>query len=365
MIRATYLVPLLALALLAVPACGGESSDESAKETGATPEAPTPGAVIPGMTGEPAPEVDPGPAPETVIVTVDGKPITQGEIDEELRGMLFGGMKVEPARLAMVRKQFGSQAENRLIDQRLLENAVAKEGIEASTEELAKRWKEIEARIPAGMDKAVFLKSKGFTVEEAERRIMLGMKMEKLLEKHAASATVDDAALKTYYDANILQFQTPEQVHARHILLKVAPGDTEEQKATLKKQIEGFKAEVAEKGPGRFQELAKEHSACPSKAEGGSLGFFGRGQMVPEFDKVAFVLEPGTVSDPVLTQFGWHILLVEEKREAGTRTLDEVKEQLKARLEQEGKQKAQTTYVESLRKAATIERSTTAPATGK
>ena len=89
--------------------------------------------------------------------------------------------------------------------------------------------------------------------------------------------------------------------------------------------------------------------------------------MVPEFDKVAFTLEPGKVSEPVLTQFGWHILLVEEKREAGTREFDDVKAQLKHRLEMQGKQTAQQDYLESLRKAAKIERPSAAaePQPGK
>lgn len=352
------------LACLALAACGDASSDDA--ETGDADKPATgsvavglPGAEAPAQPGMAAPKpAAPALPPETVIVRVNDEAITQGQIDDELSAMIFGGMKVEPARMAAVRKQFGAQAEKRLIDQKLLEQAADAEGIVASEEKVAAQWKAIEARIPAGTDKAAFLESKGFTLEEADARIRLGVRLEALLEKHTASAAVSDEDVRKHFDDNPLQFQTPEQVHARHILIKVPQGASDEERAAAKKQIEGFRAEVVEKGNGHFQELAKQHSACPSGRQGGSLGFFGRGQMVPEFDKVAFDLPAGSLSEPVLTQVGWHILLVEEKREAGTREFEDVKAQLKHRLEMQGKQKAQTDYLAALHKAATIERPT-------
>jgi peptidyl-prolyl cis-trans isomerase C len=354
------LLGLLGMSLLALSACGDNDS------TDAAPTTPTEGSVLPGSAeaGLPAPGALPpiaeGPPPETVIVTVNGTPITQGQIDDELVAMVFGGMKVEPARLAMVRGQYGPQAEKRLVDMQLLEAAAVKEQVTISAEDLEARWKKIGERIPKGVAREDFLKQRGMTLAEANKEISRGMTFEKLLDTHAAGEPVTDEAVKTYYEANILKFQTPEQVQARHILLKIAPGATAEQKAELKTQIVGYKAEVAEKGPEHFKALAKAHSACPSSAKGGDLGFFGRGQMVPEFDAVAFDLKPGTVSEPVLTQFGWHILLVENKREAGTRPLKDMQEELRTRLSQETKDKARLTYIEGLRAAAKIEYSAAA-----
>ena len=343
---------LASVVSLALTACGDADGDEPKKAEESAP--PAGGSTTPGIGA--APGQEPAVSPETIVVTVNGKPITQGEIDSELAGMLFGGMKVEPARLAAFRKQFGPQAEKRLIEQALLEQAADAEGIKASEEEVAKRWKDIEARIPAGLDKAAFLQSKGWSVEDADKQIRMVVRLEELLNKHAAGEVVTDEAVRKHFDENKKQFETPEQVHARHILIKLPPGASAEDKAAVKAKIEGFKNEVAEKGLPHFQELAKQHSGCPSGQKGGSLGFFGRGQMVPEFDKVAFDLKPGTVSDPVLTQFGWHILLVEEKREAGLREFEDVKAQLKQRLVMQGKQKAQMAYVESLKQSAKIER---------
>lgn len=358
---------LVTLFSLGLAACGDkDEATEIDTSSGTNTEVPgnSPtlrSAAAPPRSAAPSPAPGAAPAevavdPGTVVLTVNGDPITQGEIDTELAGMLFGGMKVEPARLASFRKQFGPQAERKLLDQKLLQQAADAEGIKAPDDVMAERWKSIEMRIPAGMDKAAFLKSKGYSVEEADRQIRLVVRIEELLKRHASTEDVTDEAVRKYFDENSKQFETPEQVHARHILIKLPGSPTDEQKAEAKAQVEGFRQEVAEKGLPHFQELAKQHSGCPSGKQGGSLGFFGRGQMVPEFDKVAFELEPGVVSEPVLTQFGWHILLVDEKREAGLREFEDVKAQLKHRIEMEGKQKATKDYLDALRDAATIER---------
>ncbi|MDA1194856.1 MAG: peptidylprolyl isomerase [Planctomycetota bacterium] len=339
---------------LLLAACG-DSSEGSAP---ASPSTEQVGAALSGVPGASnLPPVD----PNTVVVTVNGAPITQGEVDAELEAMLFGGMQVEPARLAGLRQQFGAQAQKGLVDRTILEQAVVKNGVVVTPEELVAKWKEIDGQIPKEMDRAAFLQSKGMTQAEADERIGQHLRIEKLFAAHAPEGAVDDEALRAFYDKNILQFQTPEQVGARHILVSVPEGSTAEQKDAAKAKLEGFRAEIAEQGPEHFQVLAKEHSACPSKKDGGYLGMFGRGQMVPEFDEVAFKLEPGVVSEPVLTQFGWHILLVDKKQEAGTRTFEEVRDDLKARLEGETREKARTAYLETLRAEAKIEH----PATSK
>ncbi|MCX7308691.1 MAG: peptidylprolyl isomerase, partial [Afipia sp.] len=101
-----------------------------------------------------------------------------------------------------------------------------------------------------------------------------------------------------------------------------------------------------------FAELAKKKSKDPGAADGGDLGFFTKDQMVPEFSAVAFALEPGKISDPVKSQFGWHIIKVEEKRDRKAPAFDEVK----AQVSQFVVRKAQADYVTKLRAAAKIER---------
>ncbi len=161
--------------------------------------------------------------------------------------------------------------------------------------------------------------------------------MEALLQDTGKAALTDDAMHKVYDEA-VKQMPPEEEVHARHILV---PTEAEA------KEIEDELKKGAD-----FATLAKEKSKDPGAADGGDLGYFTKDQMVPEFSAVAFKLDKGQISDPVHTQFGWHIIKVEDKRTKPTPTFDQVKPQ----IENFVAHKAQAEMVENLRKSATIER---------
>lgn len=161
--------------------------------------------------------------------------------------------------------------------------------------------------------------------------------MDNLLAEEGKAATTDDAMKKVYEDA-AKQITSEQEVHARHILVP-----TEE---------EAKKVEDELKKGADFAELAKKESKDPGASDGGDLGFFTKEQMVPEFSKVAFALEPGKISDPVKTQFGWHIIKVEEKRARKAPEFAQVKPQ----IEQYIARKAQAEYVAKLRQEAKVER---------
>jgi peptidyl-prolyl cis-trans isomerase D len=137
--------------------------------------------------------------------------------------------------------------------------------------------------------------------------------------------TVSPQDVEAYYNANLQQFQTPEQVRASHILLKTDGGKDE---AAVRKQAEDILKQA--KAPGAdFAALAKKYSEDEgSKATGGDLDYFSKGRMVPEFESAAFSMQPGQISDPVKSQFGFHIIKVVDKKPASTRTLDEVRAQI-------------------------------------
>src|SRR5689334_16377481 len=136
--------------------------------------------------------------------------------------------------------------------------------------------------------------------------------------------------IQRYYEDNKQQYSTPEQVRASHILLKTEGKDD----ATVKKQAEDLLAKV--KAGADFAKLATQYSEdTASKVKGGDLDFFPKGQMVPEFDKVAFSLKPGEISDVVKSQFGYHIIKVTDKKPAAKKTLDEVKPQIEDQLKWE------------------------------
>ncbi|MBS7545387.1 peptidylprolyl isomerase [Ancylobacter oerskovii] len=178
--------------------------------------------------------------------------------------------------------------------------------------------------------------------------------MQAALEQAAKAAVTDEALKKTYEEA-LKQQKPEEEVHARHILFRADPNDKAASEAAEKKAKD---VEARLKKGEDFAKLAGELTEDPSgKQDGGDLGFFTKDQMVPEFAEKAFAMKPGDVSEPVKTQFGWHVIKVEEKRQKPLPTFDEVKPQ----IEQYLVQKAQADTVQKTRDAAKVEKTAAAP----
>lgn len=170
-------------------------------------------------------------------------------------------------------------------------------------------------------------------MEFLRRRVL----MQTLLDSEGAKGVTDEAA-KTFYDEAVARAEPQVEVGARHILV-----ETEEKAKEVLEEINGGKD---------FAEAAIEHSTGPSGPNGGDLGTFTRGRMVPEFETVAFDLEPGEVSDPVQTQFGWHLIKVESREEMAPPPFEEVRGQIDNAL----RERAQAALLDRLLSDATIER---------
>lgn len=170
--------------------------------------------------------------------------------------------------------------------------------------------------------------------------------MDSLLATEGKAAATDEAMHKVYDEA-AKQIASEQEVHARHILV-----ETEDE---AKQVIDELK-----KGAD-FAELAKKKSKDPGASDGGDLGFFTKDQMVPEFSAAAFALEPGKISDPVKSQFGWHVIKVEEKRNRKPPEFAQVKSQIETYVTR----KAQADYVSKLHQGAKIERLDKAADAGK
>jgi peptidyl-prolyl cis-trans isomerase C len=168
--------------------------------------------------------------------------------------------------------------------------------------------------------------------------------MEALLQDAGKAALTDDA-LHQVYDEAVKQMANQEEVHARHILVA-----TEDEAKEIETEL---------KNGADFATLAKQKSKDPGAADGGDLGYFTKDEMVPEFSAAAFKLDKGQISDPVHTQFGWHIIQVEDKRIKPTPTFDQVKGQLQTYVEH----RAQAQLVDKLRRTANIERFDQPPVT--
>lgn len=152
-------------------------------------------------------------------------------------------------------------------------------------------------------------------------------------------------------------FKTPadpaDAVRASHILIEAKKGEAPEKIAAAKKKAQTIREQVI-KNPAQFAEIAKKESACPSKEQGGSLGMFSKGQMVPEFEKAAFALKEGQISDLVQTEFGFHIIRRDAAKKAEVLPFAQVKEAIISNLTNQEYSAALVKYVDGLEKAANV-----------
>ena len=174
-------------------------------------------------------------------------------------------------------------------------------------------------------------------------RVKEQMLIQYSINKAVGSVKVTDEEAKKFFDDNPVQFAGQPTVSASHILV-----DSEEKAVEIMTQIQN--------GEISFEDAAKAHSTCPSSAQGGSLGEFGRGQMVPEFDEACFTMEEGELRGPVKTQFGYHLIRLDSKTDGESLSFDMVKEQIKDHLLGEKQQKAYQSRVNQLKILYPVER---------
>lgn len=234
--------------------------------------------------------------------------VRQGLLEEKFRKLVTDGISVGPAEL-----QEGFRYKNEKVK---LDYALIK------PDELEAKITPSEAEIKAAYEKN---KSKYQVPERRSVRYAL-LDINKLRQ----TLQISDDVLKQQYMANVQQYEVPEQVHVEHILFKTV-GQPDAAVVEIKKKAEEVLNE-ARKGA-KFDELAKKYSEDPgSKDKGGDLGWIRKGQTVPEFEKAAFSLQPGQISDLVRTQYGFHIIKVLEKQTAHTKPFEEVKDSIRAPL---------------------------------
>jgi foldase protein PrsA len=233
-----------------------------------------------------------------------------------------------------------------IVDQLLEEQVVVadadKKGITAKEEEVETALDEIKKGLETqfGGEKKVDSSLKKFklTWDDLKEIVVNNFKIQQLYTQVTADVKVTDEDVSKYYEEHKSEFNMPEQVKASHILVK-----EEDLANELKERLE--------KGED-FAELAKEYSTDGSSAAGGDLGYFPTGRMVPEFDQAAFSTPVGELSPVVKTQFGYHIIKVEDKKPAHTLSLDEVKAFLVMQLENQQKDEQFLAYIEQLKEEA-------------
>ena len=253
------------------------------------------------------------------LVTVNGVSISQNQVDTALMNATQGRLDQIPAdKQAEFRKQVLQQ----LIAKELVYGDAKKIGV-LKTKEFSAEYKKVQENI------------------KKELAIQLWQKQQ------LDAVKVSNKELKSYYDKNKEEFNEKESVHARHILV--------ENESDAKSIISDLKSLKGDKLQSKFIELAKTKSTGPSGPKGGDLGFFSQGQMVPEFNAKVFSMKVGTITtEPVKTQFGYHVIYLEEKKAGSTRGYTEVKSFIEQRLKMEKFKVVMQDKMAALKDKATI-----------
>ena len=308
----------------------------------APPAAPVAEAVPAEPQPEPAPEPQPAAAPaaaDVVVATVNGTAITESDVSEEVDKRLKAMKKRAPEGQEIPEQQ-KQQIRMRVVDMLaqkvVLDQELAKRNITISDEKVIEEITKIAGERGQSLDEVkTEIAQHGMTIDDLVSQVRPQIQMKELSEARQSEPQMQ-AEAKKFYDDNPSYFKVPEQVRASHILLGKR-GIKPEEKPEYLAQITEVEAKL--KAGESFEDLAKEHSTCPSSAKGGDLDFFGKGSMDPAFEKVAFELEVGQTSGIVETSFGYHIIKVTDKNEAGTKSLKEVQPQIVGYLLQQQIQK--------------------------
>jgi len=344
----------LACSALLVAGCAGDKSalkSESApvavQETPAV--APTP--AVPAEQPKTAPAASS--SPDDAVAKIGSTNITRKELDRAFT-VLVAQNRIQPGSTPEAIKN----AQKTALDQLIFAELLYQQGLLSPPADLDKqvefKMSQNKAKFGSAAEFEAALQESGVTekelVEISRKDIVISSYIE---AKIVPTITVSDEEIKKFYDDNKAGLAEEPQVKASHILIGVDAAATPEVKAQAKEKAEAILKEL--KGGKDFAAAAKADSTCPSKEQGGDLGFFGKGQMVPAFEEAAFALNPGEISGVVETQFGYHIIKLTEKKEATPPAFDDLKEKIAVFLKGQKTQKAVFDYVTKLRQETKVD----------
>lgn len=294
--------------------------------------------------------------PDEAVAKVNGKPISRHQLEEvmmnDLRQLQQRGTRLTPdQQLGYERQVLG-----KLIDQEVLVEAASKTKVADADKKVDEQIAKIKGSFP---DPKMFeeqIKASGRTMEQVHAEVLQMLTVQQFVDQEFGSKVkITDEQVKAFYDQNPQYFEKPPQVRASHILVAVPQDATDDVKKTKRAAIDKARERVTT-GKEDFAKVAAELSDDPgSKQNGGDLGFFSHGQMVPEFDKAAFTLKQDEVSDVITTQFGFHVIKLTGSQPAEKRTLEQMKETISRFLKKNEVDKQVHQFIESQKTTAKIE----------
>ena len=268
------------------------------------------------------------------------------ELDRLVRFYMGHGMTMAEVRQNLPKLE--AKALDQAIGAKLLLDQAARLDIPVTKKDIDAEVARVVQQVGGEENYKKALAAQGIAEADFRKELEKGARVNMLVNQacaHVADPTEDEVT--AFYEAHKAEYVEPHQVLCQHILVKGSNDAALDKIKEIRERIVNDKADFAEE--------AKKHSDCPSGAQGGSLGWFGRGMMVPEFDKAAFEMKKGEVSGVVTTEFGYHIIYKADEKGGGQQTIVDVHDQIKDLLRHEARGKAMDAYVADLREKATIE----------
>ena len=292
--------------------------------------------------------------PSKVLAEVNGRKFTQADADKEISGKIDSLLgQVPEAQLVQIREKMLKESVDDFVTRTLLVEAADQAKVTVSEAEIKTAIDKIKSNLPQGVTMEEALKSSGITQEKLNEEVALGLRLTKTIEAQQKDKKAPaDKEIKDYYDSNKKQFEVPETVHARHILVKTEEKDDKKTKDEKMAKAENIRKQLT--GGADFAKIAKTSSDCPSKEKGGDLGTVQRGQMVKPFEEAAFKQEVKAIGPIVETPFGYHIIQVLEHSQSQTKPLDEVKVAIADTIKQQRMQEEAERYLAELKAKAKI-----------
>jgi len=293
---------------------------------------------------------------DRVAAVVNNDIITLSEVEARAAPELAKLRSEPPDKRADLREQIMKRGVDILIGEKLMEAQVRELNIEVTDQEIELGVEDVKKQNNITSEQfEQLLAQEGYTMSTYRsfmRKHMARMKLVNL--KVRSKVKISDDDIKAEYAKWARDEAQDFEIHARHILVQVNSKATPEQVEAARVKAAALAAEARKPGVD-FAELAKKKSEGPSAADGGDLGFFRRGVMVGEFERVAYATPVGQVADPVRTKFGWHVIFIEERRALAAPPFDEVKEQLREKMLRGQLERYTEQYVQELRAGALVE----------
>lgn len=336
---------LFACALL-VPVLAAGCRKSPAQNAAAAPATPLAAGAQAPQPVKPVPQVLP-----EVVARVNGEDVKKADFERMIRTIEGRAGQPIPAEH---RDEILRNALDQLVVYTLLAQESKARGIKVDDTEVNQKVQELRGQFPSQEAFDAALKTRGMTEDSLRHDASVDLSVNKLMDAQVAgAAAATDADARDFYDKNPDKFKQEEQIRASHILIHVDQNAPPAVRAKAKAQIESILKQA--RGGADFATLARKYSQDGSAQAGGDLNYFSPGQMVPQFDAVAFKLKVGQISDVVTTEFGYHIIKVTDRKPARTVPFDEAKPQIMQFLTEQKKQQHADAYIDTLKKKSKIE----------